>query len=232
MARILYVEDSAEWIKIVLRALAGHEVDYAHSASEAIRLIEDGAPYDLALVDLHLRADADALGGDVLVLLDRVAPSTRRILITGSPPVGDLRRNVFDRYGVDEMILKGELTLPDLRAVVAQALESREPRGDITDELRFRKSELGHRYRSWRARIDTELSLRAREAGGGVGTSQEASADDDQPRWSALRQRFDVRCSELESVLASVTGQGDIDLAMEHLARGEAEFAEELGWPP
>lgn len=122
MARILHVEDDDEWINYVQRALADHRVDSAKSYEAALSLISGNVPYDVALVDLNLQENADRLGGEVLDLLMADYPATRRIVVTGRPPTGGMRTNILRRYAADEIILKGDTTLPDLRKAIAEAL--------------------------------------------------------------------------------------------------------------
>ena len=90
MARIIRVEDEPDWIEFTRGALADHRVDSASNYAQALELIQGNAPYDIALVDLSLGRDDDRLGGEILDLLKTEYPSTRRIVITGRPPVGGL----------------------------------------------------------------------------------------------------------------------------------------------
>lgn len=122
MARIIHIEDEDEWIQHMRRALADHQVDSARTYEEALSLISGNAPYDLALVDLHLGESNDLLGGEVLDLLKADYPATPRIVITGSPPPGGMGANILRRYMAVELIIKGTTTLPDLRRAVAEAL--------------------------------------------------------------------------------------------------------------
>lgn len=122
MARILHVENEPDWIEIVRRALADHDVDSADSYEKALILIRDSPPYDLALVDLNLERENDGLGGEILDLLQVEHPATRRIVATARPPSGSVTRNIFDRYGADEVLIKGQLGLPDLRRAVSASL--------------------------------------------------------------------------------------------------------------
>lgn len=131
MARIIHVEDDSEWIKFARKALADHTVDSANTYIEALLLIRDNPPYDLALVDLNLERNVDRLGGEILDVLKADYPTTRRIVVTGQPPAGGLRDNLFERYGLDDVIIKGEATLPGIRRIVAGALRRNpvSPRG-------------------------------------------------------------------------------------------------------
>jgi CheY-like chemotaxis protein len=162
VARILHVEDKLIWLDIIKTRLKDHHVDSADSLERAIDYLQSGAPYDLALVDLNLSDDSDQRGGEVLDLLREVYPGTRRVVITGSPPVGPVRATVFERYDVEEIIIKGQFDAPGLRRVVEEAL-ARTPSG-LSVEFRLKRSELRQRYRDWRRRISDEIRHEARKA--------------------------------------------------------------------
>jgi CheY-like chemotaxis protein len=116
------VDDDEEWRQLIKSRLGDHHVDSAKSLQEAISLLQAGPPYDVALVDLNLATDSDRQGGDLLDLMRIRYPSTFRVLVTGSPPAGSVRKNVFERYGVEEIIIKSNLDMPDLRRVVEEAI--------------------------------------------------------------------------------------------------------------
>jgi CheY-like chemotaxis protein len=125
LARILHVDDDEEWRKLIKSRLGDHHVDSAETLQDAISLLQAGPPYDVALVDLNLATDSDRQGGDLLDLMRIRYPSTFRVLVTGRPPAGSVRRNVFERYGVEEIIIKSNLDMPDLRRVVEEAIDQR-----------------------------------------------------------------------------------------------------------
>src|SRR6266516_1338714 len=138
MARILYVEDDKFWRSAVLERLGDHEVDSVGSLKDAIQLLDTKPVYHLALVDLNLKTDSDRQGGELLDLLRLRYPSTRRIVITGSPPAGSVRNNIFDRYDVEEIIIKRDFDMPDLRRVVEEAIA--QGPGGLTRSLRLSRS--------------------------------------------------------------------------------------------
>jgi len=115
------VDDEEFWRKLIKDRLVDHHVDSAESLQEAIDLLQSEPSYDVALVDLNLAGDNDSQGGDLLELMKVRYPQTRRILVTGSPPAGSVRRNI-ELYGVDEIIIKHEMSLPDLRRVVEESV--------------------------------------------------------------------------------------------------------------
>ena len=122
MARILHVDDDKSWRELIKRRLGDHHIDSAGSQQEAIRLLKTEPAYDVALVDLNLMTDSDGEGGEVLDYLKMRHPSTRRILVTGNPPGGPMRKNMFDRYDVVDILIKRDMNLADLRRVVEEAI--------------------------------------------------------------------------------------------------------------
>lgn len=128
MARILHVDDDELWRQLIKTRLGDHHIDSAESLQQAIDLLQYESPYDVALVDLNLAGDNDLQGGDLLDLMRIRYPHTRRILVTGSPPAGSVRKNLYERYDVDEIIIKRDMSLPDLRRVVEEAV-ARTPSG-------------------------------------------------------------------------------------------------------
>jgi CheY-like chemotaxis protein len=123
--RILLVENSPEWQDSIRRGLPDHDVDLAPSYDEALALLDVGPEYALAIVDLNLNDSEsynplDMLGGDVLEHLRENYPSTRRIALTASPS-GTVRQ-IFERYDIDDLLLKQSLTIAELRKAVKVAL--------------------------------------------------------------------------------------------------------------
>jgi CheY-like chemotaxis protein len=150
MARILHVEDDPVWRDLTKDRLADHRVDSARSPEEALQFLQSRAPYDLALVDINLETDSDQRGGEVLDLLRKVYPNTRRIVITAFPPAGSVRENVFRRFEVEEIIIKRDFDTPDLRLIVEEALSQRS--GELSRALKLQRSVLRQRYREWQRR--------------------------------------------------------------------------------
>lgn len=124
--RILHVEDDESWRQIIQRPLGDHHVDSAKSLRQAIALLQAEPPYDVALVDLYLTTNSDCQGGVLLDLMRIRYPSTRRMVITGRPPVGSMRKDLIERYGLDAIILKGHIDLRDLRRIVEE-VNTQEP---------------------------------------------------------------------------------------------------------
>jgi len=222
VARIIYVEDEPAWLDLTRSALVGHQVDSAGSFREAVALIQENAPYDLALVDLNLEEGDDRLGGEVLDLLRMDYPSTPRIVVTGHPPVGGLRANIFERYGVEEIIIKGHTTLPDLRKIVTQVLRA-DSAMNVTQEVKIAKSELMQRYRDWYRHLESMIRTNIREAQdnarkpGKTRRDQGRLMSSDENRWLLVREEFVRQSSDFERALSEAKSMPDIAAVGEQL---------------
>ncbi|MGH3615541.1 MAG: response regulator [Pseudonocardia sp.] len=233
MSRILYVDDDPFWTNILRKALRDHDVNVAASLQEALDSLQlaRSNPYDLALVDLNLISNSDQLGGEILDAIRSRYPSTRRVVITGSPPSGSVRRNILDRYGVQEIILKAQGYLPDLRRVVEDAL-SLDPddvptdvqrlRSDLRDRLYVKRRDaieqadarigaVGH-YAHNAAKLHDESGRRAREE------------LDRATRW---RDRIIAKCAELDRAVDEARSAGEATTLAERLDSLEAELNDE-----
>jgi CheY-like chemotaxis protein len=232
MARIIHVDDGPEWIELVRRVLADHSVDSADSYDEALRLIRSSPPYDLALIDLNLAGDDDIIGGELLDLLRMDFPATRRIVITGSPPAGDMRTNIFERYDLENVIIKGKTTLPGLRLVVIQAL--RQDAGGIPAEVKAQESELMERYHNWRDSVEEQISGNVRDAENKarhIGRIVDRSAHPSPAalsEWIALRERFAGECTRLETIFSAIRAVADVKAGTEQLEQAMGRFATEI----
>jgi CheY-like chemotaxis protein len=228
VARIIYVEDEPEWLDLTRHALAGHQMDAASTFQEAVGLIQAN-DYDLALVDLNLQESNDRLGGEILDLLRLDHPDTRLIVVTAHPPIGGLRANIFVRYGVDEVILKGPTTLPDLRRIVTEVLRG-DPAADIATDTKIARSELMQRYLDWHGHLERVIRTGTREADGGGGRPgrkrrPNGVTSNDSKHWVQLREDF-VRVSiSFEQTLSAATELPGIEAANEQLNELIDEFA-------
>lgn len=233
MARILHVEDQGHWSDLIRRALADHTVDCASSHDEALGYLFAGNSYDLALVDLHLIGDDDFLGGEVLDLLRTGYPGTRRIVVTGSPPMGSLRANIFERYGVEEIIIKGQSTLPDLRRVVEGALSR--AADELPQDVKMRRSELRQRYYEWQRMHLSVLDRNLRDAedyvrnAGRLHAQSRRRAEEARDAALAAKEEFDEVCKRTERLVHAIRDRRMADLAMDELGRLEALSTDELG---
>jgi ActR/RegA family two-component response regulator len=137
MARILLVDNDSEWLGIIHRSLPEYQVDLAQSYDDAMARIRNEVPYDLAIVDLNLidspdRNTGDLLGSDILRHLAARSPATQRIVLTGLPP-SNVKRQILDRYRVDDVLIKGNISLPAIRSVVLAAVARKEAGAEAGD---------------------------------------------------------------------------------------------------
>ncbi len=232
LARILHVEDNPEWIGVVQRALPDYQLDSAGTYGDALALIRSNPPYDLALVDLSLERDDDGLGGEILDLLKLEYPSTHRVVVTGRPPIGSVRANIYDRYGADEILIKGQLNLPDLRRVISKCLT--ESLDELPQAVGVRKAMLTQRYRDWRDHVEATVQERlvmaqeyARNAGKLHGQAIRR-AQDQVEKWIALRDQVKIICSHLEETFSGIQVMNDCVVAIGELDRAETKVAEDI----
>lgn len=231
MARILHVEDEDSWRDLVKRALADHHIDSAASFDETLRYLQGGASYDLALVDLNLIKPGDLLGGEILDLLRARYPLTRRVVVTGSPPRGPIRANIFERYEVEEIIIKGLLTLPDLRRVVEEALD--QTMWGVPQEVKLRRSELRQRFRDWQRSQARLLNDKMRKAEEYLNNAEKLHGQSGRRAQEALsavqaqRHLFNSDCSAIEQLLDGVVAMKDFFKVLEELERVEMRYAED-----
>src|ERR1035438_2476041 len=141
-ARILFVEDEPDWLDVISRALPDYEVDMASSYGQALELLHAGEFYDVALVDLNLMDSGefdsrDQLGGEVLRLLRDNYPATRRIAMTGWPPSSV--RTIFESFDVDDLLLKQNMTLSDVRHGIEQALALARSQHNVPSDTQSRE---------------------------------------------------------------------------------------------
>ncbi len=232
MAKILHVEDQHHWIEVIRRALTDHDLDSAESFDKAINFLESKAPYDLALVDLNLIDNADLQGGEILDLLRARHPTTRRVVVTGNPPEGPVRANIFDRYEVEEIIIKGQFYLRDLRKVVEDALG----RGadNLPQGVKLLKSELRQRLRDWQRNQGDLVNRRVREAEEYAHNAERVH----EQAGKRARENLDVVLNQralfledsdrLDSQIDSISTVGDSRPVAEFLERLERGLAEDI----
>jgi two-component system cell cycle response regulator len=142
--KILLVDDDPTILDLLSRFLGGqgYEVTAApdgHCALEAIGTEE----FPLALLDLKL---PDMSGLTVLSHLKTRSPETEVILFTGLAALDSAVQAL--RLGAYDYLVKSELRLPELLAVVERALERRRltlSNRDLLDNLRQAQAELARR---------------------------------------------------------------------------------------
>jgi len=234
LARILYVDDQEFWRKLVTGRLQDHHVDAVDSLVAAITLLDSESAYAVALVDLNLEGDSDAQGGELLDLLRNRYPATKRVIVTAYPPAGGIRRKIFERYDVEELIIKKDLELPDLRRAVEEAIAT--GTGELPQWLRLNRSAVRQRFRDWqRAQADL-LREKRREAEAHLADASRVSTQSRQLAQQAVAKsrdteaRFRERCTELRRTLANINTEQDLNAALDALERAEEQFGDdELG---
>lgn len=235
MTRILLVENDPEWLDSIPRSLPHYNVDLAPSYNEALRCIDSGVVYDVAIVDLNLidsadRNSFDLLGGEILIVLRQKVPATRRIALTAFPP-GAVREEVFDRYDVDELLIKGGMTLSSLREVVQLALDRNA--AHLPANARALRSALWEDFRSWRDHRVLLLEQHKRMLRNDLRASSHGPADgDSHAGLSALESRrsaFDQDCSRVEAMLGGIDGVERIPAVSQEIDRLKSRFETEAG---
>jgi CheY-like chemotaxis protein len=232
VARILYVDDDEFWLGFVVRRLSDHHVDAVGSLSAAITLLNSEAPYAVALVDLNLENDRDLQGGELLDLLSSQYPKTKRIVVTGNPPAGNIRTQVFERYDVVDLIIKKDVELRDLRRAVEEAITT--GHDDLPQSLRLNRSAVRQRFRDWQLAQSDRLRTARREAEAHLEDTAKVSAQTRQRAQAAVdragerEQQFRALCAELRETLANITTEQELSLAVEALENAEEQFADDL----
>lgn len=232
MARILYVDDDKFWRDFVVRRLQDHHVDAVGSLAAGIKVLDSEAEYAVALVDLNLETDRDLQGGELLDLLSSQHPKTKRIVVTGSPPAGSIRKKVFERYDVQELIIKKDLELPDLRRAVEEAIMT--GNDDLPQSLRLNRSAVRQRFRDWQLIQSDRLRTARREAEVHLEDAAKVSAQSRQRAQTVVDQarereeRFRALCGELRETLADISTEQELSLAVEALDNVEERFEDDL----
>lgn len=233
MHRILLVDNEPDWLTLMSRALPGYYIDKASSYDDALRLLQGGPSYDVAVVDLNLVDSGDGLGREVLAWLHKERPQTRRIALTAFPP-GAVRRDIFIIYDVDELLLKPFMPLSLLREVVQAALA----RGtdDIEPGLRASRSELWQDLRSWQDDIERPIVQRLRTLEKdrriinqvqdlGMGMADPLPALDAEIAELVTRKTALVAaCSGIESLLRDMVTPGQASTISDKIANLKKEF--------
>jgi CheY-like chemotaxis protein len=255
MARILLVEDDEEWVYLIREALPQHVVDTASSYDGAMETLQRGVVYDVAIVDLNLVKPPDPgtrvrlggtirdmLGGGVLDLLREEYPQTRRIALTGLPP-GKVRE-ILDRYDVDDLLLKGDMTVPAVQDAVRVAIE-RASNG-VPAEVRAERSQLQAdfdrlyeetaRQLDGRVRRLTEDIERDRRSSGRLPPQESAALHQKMAELQAQlaelaahREALDRGRDRIDAMLASIRTAGDCATIKPEIDVLRSEMARRLG---
>lgn len=117
---ILIVDDDKAIREIIGRILQkqGYNVTAIGTAREAIERIMQ-QPFDLAIVDLGL---SDTDGHEVLKMIGMHRPGTKRIILTGTPPIGEHLRD--SEKDADAYLLK-PLRSEELIRVIKEQLQTK-----------------------------------------------------------------------------------------------------------
>jgi CheY-like chemotaxis protein/tRNA A-37 threonylcarbamoyl transferase component Bud32 len=234
LARILHVDDDDFWRQLIKTRLVDHHVDSAESLQRAIDLLQSESPYDVALVDLNLAGDNDLQGGDLLDLMRIRYPSTRRILVTGSPPAGSVKK-IYERYDVVEIIIKRDMSLPDLRRVVEEAVAQAPSR--VSESLGPSLSYLKQRFRDWQTVQAERLKIDIRVAEEHVHEEEKVSVPGRQLAELALtaaKQRetdFRLTSGRLGRLIEDIENEDQLAAAQEALDAAEEYFTQDQGKP-
>lgn len=139
--KILLTEDNLQLLGMLADFLEGlgYRVIRAADGDQALAVIETEEVH-LALLDLNLPTLS---GLELLFLLKSRYPDTEVILFTGDAGVDSAIQAL--RLGAYDYLVKSDLRLPDLQAVVGRALEHRrlaQANRDLVDNLRHAQEEL------------------------------------------------------------------------------------------
>lgn len=222
MTSILLIDDERDWLELIRRALPEYDVDQAESYDDALALLAGGAIYDVAIVDLNLlEIGSDGLGGVLLELMRDRYPSIRRIALTGMRPTSV--RTVFDRFDVDDLLLKDKtINLAVVREVVEVALGR--TTNDVPRDLRAKKSEMLTSVRSWKADILVGLDQRARTLRNDVlDAAREGKRAEDSAKeleaLEAMSRNLEAECSQLTKLVSSIRTDDDLMSATQEFER-------------
>lgn len=134
---LLYVEDTEAYMTIAREALPDYRVVCVDTLGKAMDALVRGGPFALVLVDPNLTDLEEGDGLEVLEYLRERMPEVPRVVVTGSRFAGAITKNLGERYGVFEILIKGDYTLPDLRSTVDSAV--RQSRGTPKKKGRGKK---------------------------------------------------------------------------------------------
>ncbi|MFG3319606.1 response regulator [Streptomyces sp. NPDC048171] len=108
MSSILLLEDNGHFARAVRRALTGHQVIHVRTVQDAMNELSVGS-FDCALIDLNLTDEDDYSGYEVLTFLLQNRPELPRAVVTGSRLKGSIYKNILLRYGVADVVIKGDV---------------------------------------------------------------------------------------------------------------------------
>jgi CheY-like chemotaxis protein len=227
----LYVDDEKFWRDYITRQLRDHHVDAVGSFQAAVDLLDSEPAYAVALVDLNLRDNGDGEGGELLDLLALRYPATKRVVVTGSPPGGDIGKRILEPYDAKALIIKGTLQLPDLRRVVEEAITVQP--AQLPQSLRLNRWILRQRFRDWHRmqsdRLDDELRAAEEHLSDAfkLGAQTRQRAEEAVVSARQRKERFRELSIRLREAVFSIGSEADLDAALEALEKAEDNFSED-----
>jgi CheY-like chemotaxis protein len=231
LARILYVDDDEFWRNHIAQQMRGHHVDTADSFQAAVDLLNSESAYAVALVDLNLRSEDDGEGGELLDLLRLRHPATKRIVVTGFPPGGDVGKRIFEAYDVEALIIKRDFSVPDLRRVVEEAIVAQP--GELPQTMRLSRWLVRQRLRDW-LRMQSNQLKDERDAAEehlsdatGLGPQTRQRAEEAAVRARERMARFAELSTYLRRTVLNISSEADLDAALEALENAEEQFSED-----
>lgn len=106
---ILIVDDDKVVLQVLTKILqkAEYNVDAVETAHEALEKLE-AASYEAVIIDVHLQ---DMNGLDLLARLDTIAPSMKKIVLTGYPSDEDRKKALEEKadYYLTKPVTTAEL---------------------------------------------------------------------------------------------------------------------------
>jgi CheY-like chemotaxis protein len=129
-ARILYIEDDPTFVGIVKDALPEFEIVSVTRLGDAMQVLASSEEFAALLVDINLTDLEDGSGYEILEFARERRPHLPKAVVTGSRLQGSIRANILDRYGVSDVLIKGDFNLPDLRVAVRELVSGEASRAE------------------------------------------------------------------------------------------------------
>jgi hypothetical protein len=218
MSNILLVENEYDWLNLIYQALTGHEVAQAQTYKETMELLAGRVTYHVAIVDLNLLTDNDGLGGELLEIMRKSYPSTRRIALTGEPPTS--AKALFEQYDLYDLLLKKNMVLQVVRDVVRTAAEG--VADNVPAETRIEQVEIRNAVLSWKS--DTLLTLDQRIQTARDEISQAGRASEETQDSVYELRVLEARKEELEAACSAIIAQATGIQKEQDPARARREF--------
>ena len=224
MSRVLLLEDNDRFARAVQRVLRGHEVKHVKTVDAAIDELDRGE-VDCALIDLNLTDEDDYSGYELLSYILRNRSDLPRAVVTGSRLKGAISKNILLRYGVSDIVIKGDVDrdgfgTTDLVDTVSDLLEGSENRRRAAARDEITAISMAGR-KELRRRIDVLQQLADQL---GRGTRRDATAKSRK----ALAQRSE-KLIELETEAKARCDELALDELADEVSRFNVESGRILG---